>query len=188
MKASLIALVCILIGAVACTAPQGKKLSANSPAKKPAANGTGLAPVAEGPGDSTATEPSAPATQDAVITEADKGKTVSVANQGKITVTLDAAQGAGYSWRLAEVPDPSVLKLVSQDYTPPANGQGRGAAKWVFQAVGPGDVKVKMWYGNLRQSSLGGNPGFEFVASVSDQGKAEKKSTTTTTKKPVKKA
>lgn len=179
MKASLIAFSCILIGAVACTAPQGKKLSANGSA-------AGLPAVAEGPGGST-TEPSIPATQEAAVTEHERGTTVSIYNQGTITVTLESAQADGYSWRLAETPDPTVLKLVSQDYTPPANGTGRGEAKWVFQAVGPGDVKVKMWYGNTRESSLSGNPGFDFVASVSDQTKPEKK-TTTTAKKPVKKA
>jgi len=180
MKASLIAFSFILIGAVACTAPQGKKISANG-------SNTGLAAVAEGPGDAT-TETSVPAAHDAVVTEAQKGSTVSVANQGTVTVTLEAARADGYHWRLAEIPDSSVLKLVSQDYTPPASGQGRGEEKWVFQAVGPGDVNVKMWYGSTRESALGGNPGFDFVASVSDQAKTEKKSTTTTTKKPIKKA
>jgi len=180
MKASLIALSCILIGAVACTAPQGRKISASG-------TSSGLAPVAEGPGDA-AMETSVPATQEAAVTEADKGKVVSVVNQGKITVTLEAAREDGYAWRLAEIPNSSVLKLVSEDYTPPASGQGRGEAKWVFRAMGPGEVKVKMWYGNLRESSLGGNPGFDFVASISDQAKTEKKPTTTTTKKPVKKA
>jgi predicted secreted protein len=179
MKASLIAFGCILIGAVACTAPQGKKLSANG-------GGAGLPAVAEGPGGS-ATEPSIPATHEAAVSEHEKGKTIGVYNQGTITVTLEAAQASGYSWRLAEIPDPTVLKLVSQDYTPPASGEGRGEEKWVFQAVGPGDVNVKMWYGNTRESALSGNPGFDFVASVSDQTKHEKK-TTTTAKKPIKKA
>jgi predicted secreted protein len=197
MKASLIAFSCILIGAVACTAPQGKKISANG-ATNGAANGAtkgtatgatgGLAAVAEGPGDESTTETSPPAAQEAAVTEADKGKTVSVANQGKLTVTLDAAQSAGYSWRLAETPDPTVLKLVSEDYLPPTSGAGRGQKKWVFQAVGPGDVKVKMWYGNLRESSLGGRPSFDFVASVSGQGKPTEKKSTTTTTKTVKKA
>lgn len=177
MKASLIAFSCILIGAVACTAPLGKKLSANG--------SSGLAPVAEGPDGSANTSLSA--TPEAVVTEAQKGKTVSVYNHGTVTVTLDAAQADGYTWRLAETPDPTVLKLVSQDYTPPAGGQGRGEEKWVFQAVGPGEVNVKMWYGSTRESALGGNPGFDFVTSVSDQAKPEKKSTTTTTKKTIKK-
>jgi predicted secreted protein len=123
------------------------------------------------------------------VTEGEKGKVVGVYSQGTLTVTLDEARSDGYMWRLAEIPDASVLKLVSQDYTPPASGQGRGQEKWVFRAVSPGDVNVKMWYGNTRESSLGGNPSFDFVASVSDQAKPEKKTTTTTTpKKAPKKA
>jgi len=168
MKASLITFGCILIGAAACTAPQGKKLSASS-------SGAGLPAVAEGPGGG-ATEPSVPATREAVVNEHEKGKTVGVYNQGTIAVTLGAAQADGYSWRLAEIPDPTVLKLVSQDYTPPASGTGRGEEKWVFQAVGPGEVDVKLWYGNTLESGLSGNPTFDFIASVSDRSQpAEKK-------------
>ncbi|HSI14798.1 MAG TPA: protease inhibitor I42 family protein, partial [Chthoniobacter sp.] len=92
-----------------------------------------------------------------------------------VTVTLEAAQADGYSWRLAEIPDPTVLKLASQDYTPPASGTGRGEEKWVFQAVGPGDVNVKLWYGNMRESGLTGNPSFDFIASVSDQTQPSEK-------------
>lgn len=167
MKASLIAFGCILIGAVACTAPQGKKLSAGG-------SSAGLPAVAEGPGGSAA-EPSVPATREAVVNEHEKGKTVGVYNQGTITVTLEAAQENGYSWRLAEIPDQSVLKLASQDYTPPASGTGRGEEKWVFQAVGPGDVNVKLWYGNTRESALSGNPSFDFTASVSDKTQPSEK-------------
>ena len=169
MKASLIAFGCILIGAAACTAPQGKKLSANG-------SGAGLPAVAEGPGGS-ATQPSVPATREAVVTQHDMGKTVGVYNQGTVTVTLEAAQAYGYSWRLSEIPDETVLKLASQDYTPPASGTGRGEEKWVFQAVGPGEVAVKMWYGNTLKSSLSGNPTFDFIASVSDKTQPSEKKT-----------
>ena len=64
-----------------------------------------------------------------------------------------------------------------------ATGEGQGQQKWVFQAVGPGDVNVKMWYGNLREAPLTGNPTYDFVAAVSDQTVHEKK-----TKKAPKKA
>jgi len=166
MKASLIPFVCILLGAVACTAPQGKKLAANS---------TGLAPVATGP--------ASPMTKAAKLSISQKGEMVNIAKNGTVTVTLDAAKQDGYMWRLQEIPDPTVLKLVSQDYVPPASGEGRGKEQWVFQAIGPGDVDVKMWYGNLREAPVTTNPTFDFVAAVSDQTAPEKK-----TKKAPKKA
>lgn len=156
MKLSLVAFSCILLGAVAC-APQGKKLSAN---------GTGLTPVAEGPGGEGAAE--VPATKAAEVTAAQQGRTVGIYNQGTLTVSLDADQQDGYAWRLSEIPDPTVLKLVSQDFVPPPSGTGRGQEKLVFQAVGPGDVDVKMWYGNLRTTPMSGNPKFGFIASVTD--------------------
>lgn len=157
MKLSLAAYSCILVGIVAC-APVGKKLSANTSA-------TGLAPVAAGPDGEGTTE--IVAAKAAEVTAAQQGRTVGIYNQGTITVTLDAAQQDGYEWRLSEIPDPTVLKLVSQDFVPPASGTGRGQEKFVFQAVGPGDVKIKMWYGNLRVAPTTGNPEFNFIASVS---------------------
>ena len=166
MKASLIALGCILLGAVACTAPQGKKL---------AMNGTGLAPVATGP--------ASPMTKAARVSLGQKGEMVNIARDGTVTVTLESAPQDGYSWRLSETPDPTVLKLVSQDYTPPANGEGEGKERFVFQATGPGDVEVKMWYGNLIKAPVTVNPTFNFIAAVSDRTAPEKK-----TKKSAKKA
>jgi len=151
MKLSLVAFSCILVGAAAC-APVGKKIGANS---------TGLAPVAEGPA-------SGPAEKNAEVSEAQQGETVNVFNQGTLTVTLSAAEQDGYQWRLSETPDPTVLKLVSRDFVPPASGTGRGQETFVFQAVGPGDVNIKMWYGNLRVAPTIGNPEFKFIASISD--------------------
>ncbi len=165
MKASLIAFGCILLGAAACTAPQGKKIGAN---------GSGLAPVAAGP-----------ATQATSLTVSQNGQVVSIPKEGTVTVTLDSAQQDGYMWRLSEIPDPSVLKVASQDYIAPAGGAGRGQEKWVFQAVGPGDVNVKMWYGSLQTAPLSGNPTFGFIASVSEEMKPAKKAKSTKTKKTV---
>jgi predicted secreted protein len=162
MKASFIALSCIVLEVAAC-APQGKKLFSTN---------TGLAPVASGP--------TSPATKEAVVSEAQKGQVVSIYKDGTLTLTLEAAQQDGYSWRLSEIPDPTVLKMVSRDFTPPADGHGRGEEKWVFQAVGPGDVDVKMWYGNLRETPLTRDPNFDFIASVSDQPEPPKKSRHTT--------
>jgi predicted secreted protein len=166
MKTRLIACGCILLGVVACTAPQGKKL---------AMNGTGIAPIGTGP--------AGPMTKAATLSFSQKGEMVNLAKDGTITVTLDSSHKDGYMWRMSEIPDPTVLKVVSQNYIPPAVGEGKGQEKWVFQAVGAGDVDVKMWYGDLRETPLAGNPRFDFVAAVSDQTVPEK-----TTKKAPKKA
>ncbi|HEY3898308.1 MAG TPA: protease inhibitor I42 family protein [Chthoniobacter sp.] len=164
MKAPLLVFGCFVIGAAACTAPHGQKLGANSALP---------APVAAGP-----------ETDASNLTESQNGEVVAIPRAGQVTLTLGAADQDGYTWRLAEIPDDSVLKLVSQEYIPPADNVGRGQEKWVFQATGPGEVPVKMWYGNTRVGSLSGNPTFDFTASVSDQAqpKHPKKSKTTTKK------
>jgi predicted secreted protein len=130
-----------------------------------------------------ATGPAEPMTRAAKLSLPQKGEIVNLARDGTVTVTLDSAQKDGYMWRLSEIPDPTVLKVVSQDYLPPATGEGQGQEKWTFQAIGPGDVAVKMWYGNLREAPVTGNPTYDFVAAVSDRTAPEKK-----TKKAPKKA
>jgi predicted secreted protein len=166
MKASLIAFGCVLLGVSACTAPQGKKLASNS----------GLAPVATGP--------VGPATKSAVLTGARSGEMVSLIKGGTVTVTLDAADSDGYSWRLSEIPDPTVLKLVSQEFIPSATPGGKGQEKLVFQSTGgTGDVDVRMWYGDMRNSPLSGNPTFDFITAVSDQPTAPAKSHSKSKKK-----
>jgi predicted secreted protein len=165
MKASTIAFGCFLFGVAACTAPQGKKLTSTT---------GGLAPVAAGPPTATATI-TAPVNPTTTLTSAYSGGNVSLTRNGTVTVMLDASESDGYKWRLAEVPDPTVLKVVSQDFVPSTTPEGRGQEKWIFQATGPGDVDVKMWYGNI-QANTTSNPTFDFVASVSEQMKQEKKS------------
>ena len=165
MKASLIAFGCVLLGVSACTAPQGKKLTDN--------NG-GLAPVATGP--------IGPATKAVVLTSARKGEVASLIKGGTVTVTLDADDKDGYAWRLSEIPDPTVLKLVSQEFFPSTTPEGRGQEKLIFQSTGLGDVDVRMWYGNLRTSPLSGNPTFDFVTAVSEEAKKTK--STEKAKKP----
>jgi predicted secreted protein len=157
MKTSLIAFGCVLIGFAACSAPQGKKLASS--------NG-GLAPVATGP--------LSPATKSAVLSGGRSGEIVSLLPGGTVTVMLDAADKDGYSWRLSEIPDPTVLKLVSQEFMPSTTQGGRGQEKWVFQSTGLGDVDVRMWYGNMQASPMSGNPTYDFITSVSEQSKATK--------------
>ncbi len=110
---------------------------------------------------------------------------VAIPRGGTVTLTLQSAQQDGYMWRLAEVPDPSVIKVATQDYIAPPHNVGKGQEKWVFEAVGPGDVDVKMWYGNTRVGSMTTNPTFNFVASVSEDTKPAKKTHKPTPKKSV---
>ncbi len=105
------------------------------------------------------------------VTSSDAGQSVPIARNGTVTVMLNADPNDGYTWRLSEIPDSSVLKVVSQEFVPGATPGALGQEKWVFQAVGDGDVAVKMWYGNMQLSSMSGNPSFDFVASVSEPTK-----------------
>jgi predicted secreted protein len=151
MKSSLIVFSCMALGLAACSAPQGKKLASTN----------GLAPVATGP--------MSPATKSATLSGGQTGQMVSLLPGGTVTVTLDADDKDGYSWRLTEIPDPTVLKLVSQEFVPPTVPGARGQEKWVFQSTGLGDVDVRMWYGDLRTSPLSGNQTFDFITSVSNE-------------------
>jgi predicted secreted protein len=158
MKAPFFALSCILLGTVACTAPQGKKLAAGK---------GGLAPVAAGP-------TTAPAKAVTVTDQNTKGEIVSISRDGAVTVILEGSDKGGYGWHLSEIPDPTVLKKVSQNYLPPTSAQDKGHEKIVFQAVGPGDVDVKFWFGSTAPSAIANTPKFDFIASVSDQVQPEK--------------
>ena len=97
-----IASTCILLGFAACSAPQGKKLAS--------AEGT-LPPIATGP--------IGPAAKSAVLTGARSGQVVNLVQGGTVKLTLDSDGKDGYAWRLSEIPDPTVLKVVSQQYIPP---------------------------------------------------------------------
>jgi len=138
----------LLLCVAACTAPQGKKLAMNS----------GLAPVATGP-----------ATKAALLTLNNRDEMISLNPNATVTVTLPSYNRDGYEWRLAEIPDPTVLKLVSKEYTPGGNWTKPGEQTMVFQAVGPGDVDVKMWYGTLWASPMDAARPYAFVASVSPE-------------------
>lgn len=148
MKHSILACA-VLLSVVGCSAPQGKKL-ADNPA--------GLAPVATGP-----------SSQSAVLTDASNNEVVSLYKSGTVTLKLKGTQRDGFAWRLAEIPDPTVLKLVSKQYTPGATMHDPGEETWTFQATGTGDVNVKMWYGTLWASPADSARNMDFNASVSDE-------------------
>jgi predicted secreted protein len=157
----------------ACSAPQGKKIGAV------ASNGgavNGLAPVASGPGGATAESiATIPTTTESILNynsiRAQPGghqEIVGLHTGKTLTVKLPAMNLNGYEWRMSEIPDPTVLKLVSKEYTPgPAPGKA-GEQTMVFEGVGPGDVNVKMWYGTLWASSFEA-PTAKFIASVSPE-------------------
>jgi predicted secreted protein len=146
----------ILLVLAGCSAPQGTKLAATSD----------LPPVATGP-----------LTQAAKLTYANRGELVNLYANSTITVTLPSHNRDGYEWRFDEIPDPTVLKLVSKEYTPGSDLRTPGEQTLVFQTVGPGDVNVKLWYGTLWASRMEAAQPYAFLASVSD-----------TTPKPAKKS
>ena len=180
-------LICFtILGFVACTAPQGQKLTADAAraaTTAPAGTATtasavrpGLDPVALGPTSSSAT-----------LGPQNEGEMVRLTPNGTLTVTLPAAYRQGYNWRLAEIPDPSVLKLVSKEFTSGDSLSKPGEQVMVFQATGLGDVQVKLRYGSLWASSeMGAVKPYEFVASVAPE--EAKPAKTTKKKKALKKA
>lgn len=85
---------------------------------------------------------------------ANAGQTL-VLKQGQVfKVTLAANHTTGYQWMLAKVPDPKVVKLVTNNYVPDkAEGPGGkrpvgvgGKEIWTFQAMGQGRVLISLHY------------------------------------------
>jgi hypothetical protein len=58
-----------------------------------------------------------------------------------------------------------VLKLVSQEFIP-VEGSYRGEEKWVFQAVGEGEIDLRLWYTGQRRDTFGTDPVFSCVVAV----------------------
>ena len=131
-----------------CSAPQGKKLASNQVP----------APIATGP-----------ASKSATVIWKNKGEVISLQRGGTVTALLQANQNDGYAWKFSEIPDPTVLKLLSKEYIAPTKPNEVGQEKWVFQSTGPGDVEVKLFYGNLRPSEVFYTVTYNFIASVNDE-------------------
>ena len=140
-----IVLLGIFASLAACTAPQGTKLAMNE----------GLAPVATGP-----------ISKGATIDYSNRGEMISLYRDSTVTVTLPSSNRGGYEWRLAEIPDPTVLQMVSKDFQPSEVPGQPGTETMVFQTVGPGDVTVKMWYGTLWASRMDSAQRYGFTANV----------------------
>ena len=128
-----------------CSAPQGKKYSATNRELPPIALPS---PV-----------------QKAELYDSQSGNIVALKPDGTLTIWLSSNQKSGFSWRLAEIPDGTVLKLVSSEYLP-ATATSAGQEKWVFQAVGEGDVDVRLWYTSPRPEQFGSAPVFKCVVAV----------------------
>ncbi len=153
-KYSIFALVAI-VSVTGCTAPQGRKLADN---RKLPAVATGPASIATGPAQKAPT-----------LTWSNKGELVTLQRGSTVTAVLQAHAKDGYGWRFSEIPDPTVLKLVSKEYVPSTEPGKIGQEKWVFESTGPGEVQVKLFYGNLRPSEIFYTPTYNFIASVEDR-------------------
>ena len=129
----------------ACSAPQGKKYAATN---------RELPPIA-------LPDP----VKKAELFESQTGNIVALKPDGTLTVWLSSNHKGGYAWRLAEIPDRTVLKLISSEYLP-ATATSAGQEKWVFQAVGEGDVDVRLWYTSPRPEQFGSAPVFKCIVSV----------------------
>ena len=140
-----LALLTLTLTLAACSAPQGKKY---------AATGRELAPIAL---------PAPVAKAD--LYESQQGNIVALKPGGRLTVWLSSIQKSGFGWRLAEIPDASVLKLVSSEYLP-ATAASAGQEKWVFEAVGEGDVDLRLWYTSPRREQFGSAPVFKCTVAV----------------------
>ena len=101
----------------------------------------------------------------AELFESQTGNIVALKPNGTLTVTLSSNHQSGFSWRLAEIPDATVLKWVSTEYNAPS-ATSAGQEIWSFQAVGEGDVDLRLWYTSPRPEQFGSAPVFKCVVTV----------------------
>jgi len=151
MKKMIFLGMCVCLAA--CSAPQGKKFAVTSPGVSPGSSGSpavrppGLPPdIAVGPAEKMST-----------IGWADRGQTIALGLGKTLTVKLPSAGRNGYAWRFSEIPDPTVLKRVTNDsneFIPNADPMKAGEQNLVFEGTGEGEVELKMWYGTLWASPM----------------------------------
>lgn len=135
----------LALSLAACSVPQGKKYSATN---------RELPAIALPPPESRVE-----------IFESQRGTIVSLKGDGILTLWLSSKPASGYSWRLSELPDPTVLRLVSKEFVPPSE-TNVGQEKWVFQAVGDGEIDLRLWYTGARRDQFGSAPVFKCLVSV----------------------
>jgi len=83
------------------------------------------------------------------------------------SVTFCSNPTTGYNWAAPEIVDPTVVELVSQDFTPPTGSMdgAPGHVKFTFRALRPGATVMLLAYG---QPWDGGEKGaWTYQASVS---------------------
>lgn len=74
---------------------------------------------------------------------------ITLAPGEEFTITLDSNRTTGYSWRLAQPLDESLVALVGSDYTPSGAGGLAGAGGtevWTFHALAPGQTTIALEY------------------------------------------
>ncbi len=135
----------LALALAACSAPQGKKYSATN---------RELPPIA-------LPEP----VKQAELYDSQSGNIVALKPDGTLTISLSSNHKSGFAWRLAEIPDATVLKWVSTEYLAPT-ATSAGQEKWIFKAVGEGDVDVRLWYTSPRPEQFGSAPVFKCTVAV----------------------
>ena len=97
-----------------------------------------------------------PAIEGIVLDAEDSGTSISVGRGTEFVVELTSNITTGYAWELLEEPDPSVLRLIDQEYesaSPPDVAGGGGVERWSFETAGGGSVTLRMGYGPTFEES-----------------------------------
>jgi predicted secreted protein len=100
-----------------------------------------------------------------VLDQNDENRSVGLSRGATVAVQLPSDAPGGFTWRVGEPLDESVLKLAATGYRPPLGGGAVGRAVLTFQAVGPGSVTVQLRYGPPGDPT-GVTQEFTFVVSV----------------------
>lgn len=89
-------------------------------------------------------------TSDIKLNKDCNGKVIEVQNRQFFTISLSSNPTTGYSWQIANNPDPEILVQKGHDYKSaynPTNMLGVGGTEyWRFQAVGVGYTKIRLIY------------------------------------------
>jgi inhibitor of cysteine peptidase len=93
----------------------------------------------------------------------------------KFAIKLESSPSAGYSWRLAQPLDDSIVELVMTEYereekSEEAEGEDgevkEGVETWTFEAVGEGDTEIQFEYVNTAEEDASPEEEKEFTVKV----------------------